>query len=408
MKISKKDLLEQLEMDEMAHKKKGVQAARTNPNSGQLKPPKNQPYFVDGNETDIPDAWIICPQQIPGTERAIILQHGPPLEQFIQENAGLLEKLNELSGGNLEIYEGNRTIWQPRSKKLGTTFVPTGNKMPMKETILRKFNPILKSVLTDKVNEHLIKCGLSPINTYDNQAAVDKYSEISNYRLDFETHDYDFYNSVFDFAKAAKELMLKGGTGVDVYRTHMPRQYNPGTNWSALRKTEKMNTNFKNDPLTPVYALAKRGYEAEDKDVALSTTLHITGRLEGANYVWSSEITTAYGKKLKEEMRVNSGVFEKDKTILADHQVTFDNSNFDPETKSIMNVAEISEGLVAMLNKLAAKVLEISPREELIKRVRVQQSDITQRPTTPPSLNESELVSLVMNTLIEMKPLPGK
>ena len=82
----------------------------------------------------------------------------------------------------------------------------------------------------------------------------------------------------------------------------MPRQYNPGTNWSGLRKTEKTYSNYKRDPLTPVYKLPKRGYEAEDKDVAVSTTLHIMGgRLNTGEYNWKVKVNTFMGKKLKEE-----------------------------------------------------------------------------------------------------------
>jgi hypothetical protein len=409
MKISKKDLLEQLDMDEMAHKSKGVQAPRISTATGQLKPSKYKPYFSEGNDTDIPDAWIINLQQIPGQDEGVVLLHGAQLDAFINENAALLDKLNEMTGGNLKIYEGNKTKYHPRSKKVGTQYVSSGNKISVKEAILRKFNPILKEFLTNRVNEHLTKCGLSPINTYENQAAVDKYSEISNHRLDWESHDYDFFNNVFDFSKAAKQLMLKGGTEIEIYRTHMPRQYNPGTNWSALRKTEKMGSNFKADPLTPVYALAKRGYEADDKDVALSTTLHITGRLEqthtvptldsGYQYVWSAKITTAYGKKLKEEMRVNSGKFEKDKEFVAHNTVEFNYPNFDPETMNIMNVGPVADGLKSLLDSLANQILEINPREELLKRVRVQQTDVTKRPE---ALNENELISLVKNTLTQL------
>lgn len=399
MEITKKDFLlnlnEQHEMDEMAHKAKGVQAQRTDPNTGQVKPPKMKPYFHEGNTTDIPDGWIKNTNQIPGEEEALVPLHGAEYDAFIEENKVLLDKLNEIANNKVTLYEGNRLKYAPRNTKVGTQYQPSGEKYSEKEAILRSLNPLIKTQLTDKVNEHLIKCGLPPIQTYDNQAFVDKYAEISNRRIDWESHDYDFYDSVVDFANAAKQLVTKGTTDVKIYRTHMPRQYNPGTNWSALRKTEKTFSNFKKDPLTPVYKLPKMGYEAEDKDVAISNTLHITGgRTSDGYYSWTVKVNTFMGKKLKEESRVVSGKYENDKSFTSNTSTP----NVPEYTDNVLSDMDVKESLIQALSEVAEKILQINPKNELIKRIRVSQTGITRKIET----NEEQLNEFVKDTLKEI------
>jgi hypothetical protein len=64
-----------------------------------------------------------------------------------------------------------------------------------------------------------------------------------------------------------------------------------------------------------------------------------------------------------------------------------------------MSVGEVAEGLREVLNDVANKILELQPRTELIKRVRVQQTDLSKRPN---ALNESEVISLIKNTLLDL------
>ena len=396
--ISKKDLLlklqESQEFDEMAHKRKDVQGTRTNPNTGEVKPAKFKPYWKSGNETNTPDYWVLNPNQVIGEEKVVVPLDCMELEDFVNENRDWLDSIHALHGLLPELKACKRTTDQPRSKKLGTQYVPTGEKYSEKEAILRKFNPILKNELTDKVNEHLIKCGLPPIQTYENREFVDRYSEITNRRIDWESHDYDFYNSVIDFATAAKELVTKGQTSIQIYRTHMPRQYNPGANWSALRKTEKTSAQFKHNPLTDVYKLPKRGYEKDDKDVAISNNLVVSGNQTNDGYTWNVRFTTTMGNKLKEESRLNSGKFSKDKELASTVSVPFDIQSLN-QNQTILEVEPIREGLVNALNDMVRQILEINPKNELIKRIKIQQSTITKRP----NMNENELVSLIKDVV---------
>jgi len=401
MEITKKDFLlnlnEEHDVDEMAYKPKGVQGKRYDPNTGREKPPKMRPYFHEGNDSDIPDGWIKNLNQVPGEDEVLVPLHGAEYDAFIEQNKELLDKLNEIANDKVTLYEGNRLKYAPRNIKVGTKYVPSGEKYSEKEAILRILNPLIKTHLTDIVNPHLIKCGLPPIQTYDNQEFVDKYSEVSNRRIDWESHDYDFYDSVVDFALAAKDLLTKGSTDVKIYRTHMPRQYNPGTNWSPLRKTERMYSNFKRDPLTPVYKLPKRGYEAEDKDVAISTTLHITGGKDnmGQYYSWQVKVNTFMGKKLKEETRVNTGRVQNDNNFLFNTDVHIGDLD---GSENILSNDAIRESLIEALSGTAQKILELKPKNELIKRIKVTQTGITKKLDT----NEDQLNEFVKDTLKEI------
>ena len=404
MKITKaqviKKLMEQQEFDEMAKKSKGVQAPRTSSDTGELKPAKFKPFWKEGNETDIPDYWVVNLDQIPGQGKIVVRTDCVDTAQFMVENEEWLNSITEEHGLTPELFSCKKTKDQPRSKKSGTEYVPTGEKYSEKESILRTFNPVVND-FAKNVNEHLIKCGLPPIMTFENRQFVDTYADVTNRRLDWESHDYDFYNTVVDFASAAKDLIAQGSTDVEIYRTHMPRQYNPGSNWSALRKSEKMNNQYKYNPLTDVYKLPKRGYEVDDKDVAVCTTLHITGHIYGGQqYVWEVKVTTEMGRKLKEEQRINSGKYAADKNIVFRQAVGLpEGIDYDnlPVGKNIINLVVVKDALKQCFDNVAEQILQIDPKKELMSRIRIRQGDITRK------LNESDINDIVRDIIYDIK-----
>lgn len=404
MKITKaqviKKLMEQQEFNEMAKKQKGVQAPRTSSKTGDLKPAKFKPYWNEGNETDIPDYWVVNLQQIPGQGKIVVRTNCVDTAQFMVENDEWLNSITEKHGLIPELFSCKRVADQPRSIKSGTQYIATGQKYSEKESILRTFNPLVNEFAKD-VNEHLVKCGLPPIMTFENRQFVDTYSEVSNRRLDWESHDYDFYNTVIDFASAARDLVSQGSTDVEIYRTHMPRQYNPGSNWSALRKSEKMSSTYKHNPLTDVYKLPKRGYEKDDKDVAVCTTLHVTGQVYGGTqYIWEVKVTTEMGRKLKEEQRINNGKYSADKNISFRQAVELPQEiNLEnlPEGKNMINLVVVKDALKQCFDNVAEQIKQIDPKKELMSRIRVRQGDITRR------LNESDINNIVSDILKDLQ-----
>jgi len=77
-----------------------------------------------------------------------------------------------------------------------------------------------------------------------------------------------------------------------------------GANWDALRPTENMDINYKNDPLTALLKLPKRGYRPEDRDIAVGSSISIKGKLKqndnGLAYEWTVDFSTKLGKKLRD------------------------------------------------------------------------------------------------------------
>ena len=64
-----------------------------------------------------------------------------------------------------------------------------------------------------------------------------------------------------------------------------------------------------------------------------------------------------------------------------------------PEGKNILQAVVVKDGLKDMLNDLAQQLLQIQPKQELIKRIKIQQGDITRR------INESDVETIVGSVL---------
>ena len=158
---------------------------------------------------------------------------------------------------------------------------------------------------------------------------------------------------------------------------------------------------YKHNPLTDVYKLPKRGYEKDDKDVAVCTTLHITGQMYNAQqYIWEVKVTTEMGRKLKEEQRINSGKYAADKNIAFRQAVDLpegiDYNNL-PEGKNIINLVVVKDALKQCFDNVKEQILQIDPKKELMSRIRIRQGDITRR------LNESDINDIVSNVLKDLQ-----
>lgn len=380
MEITKKDLMENFgqEFDEMAVKSKGKQAQRTDPKTGAIKPSKYKPIFEPGNNTDIPDAWIINLNRVPGEEFAVACLGDAEMNQFIEENEDLLDRLRSITGKDVKIYEGKKLKDAPRNKKVGTPYTPSGNERSERDMTLRRFNPIVNEFVMS-VNDHLISCGLPPIETWKNRAFVDSYANVSKTEINWESHDYDYYKNIVDFATAANDLYLDGKTDVQIYRTHMPRSYNPGVNWSPMRKMEQMGSWYKNKPKTAKYELPKWGYEAEANESFLSTTLSIRGMYNYIqnNYHWNVEVKIEIGKKLKDENQRLHNKLINDKRFEAKADGQIEEGQL-LEMFIALDIESVTEALKIALNDMKDQLLEIDPDTELVKRFNVRQTDIAE------------------------------
>ena len=229
------------------------------------------------------------------------------------------------------------------------------------------------------------------------KAPIDRHSTITNSEINFGGHNYDFYLNIADFAQANEDRLYGDAPTVDILTTHMPRQYNPGANWDALRPTENMDINYKEDPLTPLLKLPKRGYRPEDRDVAVSSSISIRGVEKIQNdgnsiYEWTVDFSTLIGKKLKDQMRISGNDRQKDKNFTCTEASEPFLCAGNP-----LQYSECVEGLVKCLNKIKGDILSMDVTEELESRSVVDRSDITQR------MNEDTISKLVSTIMKEIK-----
>ncbi len=117
--ISKKELMEQLEMGELAYKPKGTQDTSN-------KIPKFRPIFRPGNETDIPDAWELNPTQTPDGGQLFVPTDCEEVQSFIENNKEWLDELGLTTSLEPMLHACKRTKYQPRNVKAGTTYTPSG------------------------------------------------------------------------------------------------------------------------------------------------------------------------------------------------------------------------------------------------------------------------------------------
>jgi hypothetical protein len=186
----------------------------------------------------------------------------------------------------------------------------------------------------------------------------------------------------------------------------MPRQYNMGANWDALRPTENMDPNYKNDPLTALLKLPKRGYRPEDRDIAVGSSISIKGKLEqsdnGLAYEWTVDFSTQLGKKLRDEIRIAGNNRQEDKRFTcSETSQTFPTEwRKDEEGREVYKVIierpEVKRAIIDCLKKVSNDILNMDVTEELESRSVVDRSDITKR------MNENKIAQLVIDAIKNM------
>lgn len=348
-----------------------------------------------------PDFHLYNPtKEEDGVKTGIVTLGESEMEQFVATHGKFIEWLDKTTNGRVHILNMSKTHYDPakgttpKAKELqgliGNYGQTEGKPMSVKEKILRKgLNPILRAHLaTPEVNEHLKESGYPPINMpdqfYKNQkAAIDRYNKVSNEEVTWGGHNYAFYNSVPDFAKASQELLFGDDVTVPVEVTHMPRQYNPKLNWSAMRPTQKMDANYKEKPLTDILKLPKRGFREEDRDVAVSNSISVKGvASDGENgthiFTWTVEFTTGMGKKLQDDIRLNDNGLIEDKRFTSVER-TEPMETLEGPDGSIGTNPVIMDALTKALENVKNEIMSIDPEEELIPRTRVDRNDLTRK-----------------------------
>lgn len=268
--------------------------------------------------------------------------------------------------------------------------------------ILRKFiNPYFRD-LAYTTKEPLNAAGLpeivAPLHKFENQTEnINKYTVVENENITWSTQNSFFYPSLEVYIQNAKDLYRGRTPEYTPVAKHLVRQDNPGRNWSATRPAENKDDSYKQKPLTPVYQLNRGGYDPNDLDVQVVDVFTFRGRLMPNNtYNWSMEFKTQYGKKLKEESRIQGGLVED--LYLESTATTGPLESLVGEDGSIASNPEIVDAFLQALQDIQTQITGIDVKNELRSRFAgVGRTDATLRLNE--SLDIDSIVSKIMNEI---------
>lgn len=357
------------------------------------RPPADQPE----KEKTAPDMFIYDDPR-PGNEgKKITVVQRPGIQMITEEqlqnenpkflnwakNQGtlmFLEVANKIKHDPLEITKASPSKAAMRYRsQLGLEFPekdPSRVETPRTKILKNLLNPTLRNLAED-INTRLESAGIPPIEIPERmfksqKENIDRFSTIENENVTWETQNTYFYETVEEYVQNAKEKYRDRPESKPPRLTHLVRQYNPGRNWSPTRKTEKQTASYKADPLTPVLKLDKGGYSAHDYDVEMTSTLSIKGtptQVGDENrtaFRWTIQFKTQYGKKLREESRVQGGLVD-DKFFEAT-AVTEPLNRLVGSDGSIASNFQIASAFREAMNDLKAQIEDINAKEELRSR----------------------------------------
>jgi hypothetical protein len=356
------------------------------------RPAANQPK----EEKTAPDMFVYDDPDNEGKKLVVVQKPGetllteeelaatePKFHQWVQAQGKMLilDVKNKIMHDPLEVSKASPSkAALGYRQKLGLNFAEkeaTRVTKP-KELILRKLlNPAIKD-LAEAINQHLLDSGLPPIATPDRvyktqKANIDRFSTIENQEVSFETHNVYLYETVADYIQNAKEMYRNRPVTKQPRLTHLVRRHNPGRNYSATRKTEKKNADYKADPYTPKLGLEKQAYSVTDYDVEILEVLNVKGGLTQAGdenrsaYKWTIQFKTEYGNKLREESGIRGGLVEN--RFYVAEATTGPLSKLEGNDGTIATNAQIVEAFNSAINDIQSQILsEIVPEEELRSR----------------------------------------
>jgi hypothetical protein len=383
--ISKKDLLNVIletagEMDELAVRQKGVQAQRIDPTTGEVKVNKAVPGWYGDNETDIPDYWTINKTGIKGEEILIVPLGCEKLEDYVEAKRERLDEIAEKTGLVPMLTACGLTKWKPRNTKVGTSYVPSGNKKPAETNIKIDLHRLVFEYLGNPEMAAKLERLSMPAIEARNEKNLNRYGEINNNVVQYQTHSFNSYTSANQFLQFVTARISNKAIPEEAKSYYLARQFNQlYSNWEETKKNEK---NFVGK--TPAYKLDKFGFDEANLDVTVRTDLIINGRREGESFLWSVKLESKFGRKLQEQYTVSGGLkLNKEKTIVKSAQIE-PNTEF-TDSYTILDNLPIKTALVEALSEMQEYVLSLKPIEAL-KNANFKRPDITNKPI----VNESE------------------
>ena len=402
--ILKKDLLEQLEMGELAYTKKGTQDTSN-------KLAAFRPIFRDWNNTNIPDGWELKKikttedpntgkknkELVPGSERIWVPLDGMELEAFKEANQEWLDSLVNQYGMEPELVAAKKTKDQPRSGKAGTTYVPSGASAPASTKIKTQLNRLVDEYLCNpEVSAKLEKLSIPEIKSRDRKH-LNKYGRVDNEKIVYQTHTFNSYKDSGQFLRFVT-ARISGKPIEDSYKSyHLARQFSQI--YQVWDETRKNQVNYMGK--TDAYKLDKFGFDEDNLDVTVRMDLKIEGTKMNNQYLWVITFRTKFGRKLKEQRWIQDGL-KLDKQYIVKKEVDIDPTKEFDDKFTVLDSIEIKSSLIEGLEQLSNEIMKWKPIETL-NLAAVKQFDITKKKEVNESVNVAKQVISKINNMIKRK-----
>jgi hypothetical protein len=383
--ISKKELMEQLEMGELAYKPKGTQDTSN-------KIPKFRPIFRPGNETDIPDAWELNVTQTPGGGQLFVPTDCEEVQSFIENNKEWLDELGLTTSLEPMLYACKRTKYHPRNTKAGTTYVPSGGSTSASTKIKTQLNRLVDEYMANpEMSAKLEKLSIPEVRARDRKH-LNRYGRVDNDKIVYQTHTFNSYETSQQFLKFVT-ARISGKPVEEKYKSyHLARQFN--NQYMRWEETKKNEQSYQGK--TDAYMLDKYGFDENNLDVTVRMDFKIEGTKMGNEFMWVINFKTKFGRKLKEERFIRGGL-NLDKDIIIKKEVEFDSTKEFNDKYTVLDSIEIKSALIEGLEELVSEIMKMKPIETL-KLANVKQFDITKKST----VNE-EVTSIVSKVINKIK-----
>jgi len=334
----------------------------------------------------------------------ILFTCGSDINQFIEENSELMDELKEKFGANLKWEQGNLPACQPRRKldvkpipgeegdddTIDTSYIHSGENMSEGEKIKRKLFSIVDTEFGDQEFSEILNKRSIPTIVARDRRHISMYGRYDNNKINYETHNYNGYESLQDFLKAAI-ARVKGGDTPEMKTYYLARQFNQNyRNWAADKKNQKQYAGK-----TDVYKLDAFGLEEKNIDVSIRMDFQISDERMGESFAWNVKMTNKIGKKMKEESGLRGGflddkIFQVSKTAQLDPRKEYGNSY------TVMDDINVINALMEAIEELKSQIEAIDPKETL-KVANVKQYQIKR------DVNESIKNRLVQRVITKLK-----
>lgn len=306
----------------------------------------------------------------------------------------------------------------------GNPDVPSEDKITYTtEKIKRTLNQTLKNeLIKDEEFQNALKRASLPEILIMHPKHRNRYSEVNDKEITFQTHNINLYKSQKEFIKMTQQTVVKGQNpeffSSEDYTPkkshHMRRQYNKEySNWSKTRFTQQGGYGK-----TPVFKLDRGDFPEEDFTVMVSSDLEIKGtaRTDGemtTGFVWELEYKVDYAKKSPTDRVARQIMTDEDVSIKLEVPVELSEpKDFDGKTERgtqgkiengdrgsnhPLTDINITQGLKEILTQFKENIKGKKQLAMAMKRARMSREDVRQ--LAQRNLNESEIREIVKKTL---------